>query len=165
MTNETAMEIFDQLFSLLEAQETQSAAMLQLIKDKGIASDAELAPYLDQAGNASSVRWRAARVRINYLLSSTKPAKKTEEKKESAHQDAAPVANKDNDNDKDEKQSKGQQPARQGQDQPESAAAATKNQETSSSGKAEQDKQKPRDDQASSGDERESEQHSKSQAG
>jgi hypothetical protein len=178
MTNETALEIFDHLFSLLEAQETQSAAMLQLIKDKGIASDKELAPYLDQAGNASSVRWRAARVRINYLLSSTKPAEKGEEKKDSAQRDAAPVADKD----RAEKESKGQQSEKPGHDEPEKAAAA-KNDEPGGSNKAEQnkqtpgddqagrpdnpdhDKQAPRHDQSSRGDERDRERRSKSQAG
>src|SRR5580700_11944366 len=104
MTNETALEIFDHLFSLLETQETQRAAIQQLIKDKGIACDSELAPYLDQAGNASSVRWRAARVRINYLLSSTKPAEKAEEKNESAHKETAPELNKDSDKDKERQQ-------------------------------------------------------------
>src|SRR5580692_3183876 len=84
--------------------------MLQLTKDKGIASDKELVPYLDQAGNASSVRWRAARVRINYLLSSMKPDEKSEEKKEPAQQDTAPGANKD----RDEKENKGQQSEKPG---------------------------------------------------
>jgi hypothetical protein len=179
MTNETTLEIFDHLFSLLEAQETQSAAMLQFIKDKGIGSDKELAPYLDQAGNASSVRWRAARVRINYLLSSTKAAEKAEEKKESAQQDAAPVANKD----RDEKESKGQQSEKPGHDQRKkqpprqrtrNLADPTKQSRTnrfhattkladpttqSRTNKA------PRNDQGSRGDKRGSEQRSKSQAG
>jgi len=62
-------EILDELFSLLETFETQSLALTQFLKDEGIATDEKLAPYLDRAGNASSVKWRAARARMQYLLS------------------------------------------------------------------------------------------------
>ena len=160
MTNETALEIFDHLFSLLETQETQRAAILQLIKDKGIASDSELAPYLDQAGNASGVRWRAARVRINYLLSSTKPAEKREEKKESARQDAAPVANKD----RDEKESKGQQSEKPGHDEPKIEAAPKLEDAAQSDKSGQRDKETSRTDQGSPKAQPEPEKHSKSNA-
>jgi hypothetical protein len=43
---------------------------LQLLKDKGLATEEELAAQFKQAGKASSVRWLAVRVRIDYLLSS-----------------------------------------------------------------------------------------------
>lgn len=78
MDEKIVQEMLHELFSSLEALDTQNAAILQFLKDKGIASEQELAPYLEQAGNASSVRWLAASVRMNHLLSS---AFKTDEKK------------------------------------------------------------------------------------
>jgi hypothetical protein len=63
-------QIFDELFSALEPLETQNAALLQFLKAKSIATDEELAPYLEQAGNASNVRWRGVRVRTAALISS-----------------------------------------------------------------------------------------------
>jgi hypothetical protein len=83
MDEKIVHEILDELFSSLEALETQSSGVLQFLKDKGIAPEKELAPYLEQAGNASSVRWLAARVRIDYLLSSAMKAPEEDAKKES----------------------------------------------------------------------------------
>lgn len=68
MQPDALKEVLSELFALLETQETNSAAVLQLLKDQGIASDEKLATYLDQAGNASNVKWRAARLRMEYLL-------------------------------------------------------------------------------------------------
>ena len=81
--------VFDELFPALEAIETRSVALLQLLKEKGIASEQELAPHLEQAANASSVRWLAARVRIDYLLSA--PAREdVTETKSAPHRDQGP---------------------------------------------------------------------------
>ncbi len=74
----TAKQIFDELFSSLEDVETRCVGLLEFLKGKGIATDKELAPYLEGAGRASSVRWLAARVRMEYLLSSTKSSEKNE---------------------------------------------------------------------------------------
>ncbi len=84
-------EVLGELFTLLEAQETQSAAVLQFLKDQGIATEEKLAPYLEQAGNGSNVKWRAARKRMEYLLTpipSAAPdsAKKIDRNKEEAEQ-------------------------------------------------------------------------------
>ena len=65
-------EILGELFSLLEAMETSNLAVLQFLKEKGIANEKEFAHFLEQAGNASSVKWRAARVRMEYLLTPIK---------------------------------------------------------------------------------------------
>ena len=70
MDETIAKEILHELFSAFEALETQSSALLQFVKDKGLATEQELAPYFERAGNASNVRWRAARVRIDHLLAS-----------------------------------------------------------------------------------------------
>ncbi|HEY3972472.1 MAG TPA: hypothetical protein VGM18_05675 [Candidatus Sulfotelmatobacter sp.] len=77
MDEEILKQIFDELFASLEPLETQNAALLQFLKAKGIATDEKLAPFLEAAGNASNVRWRAVRVRTDALISSAlKPAEK-----------------------------------------------------------------------------------------
>jgi hypothetical protein len=75
---EPLKEILAELFALLEAQETHSAAVLQFLNDQGIATDEKLAPYLEKAGRASNVKWLAARKRMEYLL--TPIQKETTEK-------------------------------------------------------------------------------------
>jgi len=72
MDEKSAQQAFEELLPSLEALDTKCSAVLQFLKDKGIANEDELAPYLEQAGNASSDRWRVARVRINHLLSTPK---------------------------------------------------------------------------------------------
>ena len=75
MDNEAMKEVLNELFSHLERLETQSEAILQFLKEKKRVTDKQLAPYLEQAGNASNVKWRAARIRIDHLLSPEHPEK------------------------------------------------------------------------------------------
>jgi hypothetical protein len=78
-------EIFDQLFTLLEGLETQTIALQQFLNDERIATDQKLAPYLERAASASNVKWRAARLRMEYLFSpmQMKMAEETSEEKKS----------------------------------------------------------------------------------
>jgi hypothetical protein len=87
----TAKQIFDELFSSLEDAETRCMGLLEFLKAKGIASNEELAPYLEEAGRASSVRWLAARVRMEYLLSSAKPSEKNEGNETEKKPESVPV--------------------------------------------------------------------------
>jgi hypothetical protein len=73
MNNEAMKEVWNELFSHLERLETQGEAILQFLKEKKRITDKQLAPYLEQAGNTSNVKWRAARVRIDHLLEPEHP--------------------------------------------------------------------------------------------
>jgi hypothetical protein len=75
MNDEAIREVLNELFSHLERLETQNEAILQFLKEKKRVTDKQLAPYLEQAGNAANVKWRAARVRIDHLLSPEQPEK------------------------------------------------------------------------------------------
>ena len=78
MKSEAVKEVLNTLFSHLEKLETQTEGLTLFLKEKKKVTDAQLAPYLEQAGKASNVRWRAARVRIEYLIDG---AEREEEKK------------------------------------------------------------------------------------
>jgi hypothetical protein len=95
MDEKIVQEILHELFSSLETLDTQSTAILQFLKDKGIANDEELASHLEQAGNASSVRWRAARVRIDYLLSGAIKSAEADAKKKDSPKPAQPETAKE----------------------------------------------------------------------
>jgi hypothetical protein len=84
MDEKIVQEILQELFASLERVETQSSALLQFVKDKGITNEEELAPYLERAGNASGVRWLAARVRIEHLIAGAMKAEEEKAKKEAS---------------------------------------------------------------------------------
>ena len=63
MDESTVNEILDELLSSLEPLEAQNTVILHFLKAKGIATDEDLAPFLEQATNASNVRWRVFRLR------------------------------------------------------------------------------------------------------
>jgi hypothetical protein len=86
-----AEEILDEFLPSFEALETQTEAIVQFLKDKGIATDEQLAPYLGKARNASTVRWRAARLRTNRLFATAfNAANKTELKPSETFVDSDP---------------------------------------------------------------------------
>lgn len=93
MDEAIVQQIVDELLSSLEPLETQNAALLQFLKAKGIATDEDLAPFLEQAGNASGVRWRAVRLRAAALIASAmKPAERPAEPVAAKDAEAQPAA-------------------------------------------------------------------------
>lgn len=70
MNVDLAQELLNELGSSLKSLETEHAALLQFLKDNGVLTDDQFAPYLAQAGTASSVRWRVAHIRLESLFSS-----------------------------------------------------------------------------------------------
>lgn len=111
-TPEPLKEILEELFSLLESLETQSLAVTQFLKDQGIATDEKLAPYLHRAGNASSVKWRAARARMQYLLSPVPKQEKDEEKDKNKEPEKPPAEKPSGDQQSTEKPSTEQSKSR-----------------------------------------------------
>ena len=85
MDGDPVEQVINELFPYFEALETRSAAILQFLKDKGLTTDEQFAPYLEQASNGSNVKWLAARIRVERLLSSAvkegKDSAKTEDTK------------------------------------------------------------------------------------
>jgi|SRR6202050_337254 hypothetical protein len=107
-----AQELLNELGSSLENLEAQQSALLQFLKEKGVVTDDQLAPYLNQAGNASNVRWRAARVRLERIFSAEteKEPPAAPEQKQAGAQTPPPQAmegakdrDRDKDKDKDDK--------------------------------------------------------------
>lgn len=69
MTMDPAEQVFEELLPYLETLDAQIGGIIQLLKDKGITTSAEFAQYARQADDASSVRKRGMRVRMEYLFS------------------------------------------------------------------------------------------------
>lgn len=87
-------EIFDELFQTMEAAETQSGALLSFLKAKKVVKEKELAPYLEQASTTASVRWVAARARLNRLLEAAMKPEEEEEKKQDPGKGKAEISRK-----------------------------------------------------------------------
>jgi hypothetical protein len=100
---EPIKEVLGELFTLLEVSEARSDAILNLLKAQGLASDEKFAPHLEQAGNASSVKWRAARKRMEYLLS---PIERQTDEAKSGRDAKIEKREKDQEGIKDRKQDK-----------------------------------------------------------
>jgi hypothetical protein len=124
MDESTVNEILDELISSLEPLEAQNTAILHFLKAKGIATDEDLAPFVEEATNASNVRWRAFRLRTAALISSAMkvPEKEPQQKEQPVKPQATDAASG--------KQQKDQQPA---EPTPETPAAV--NEETSGQNK------------------------------
>jgi len=68
MSENPMKDVLNELFPYFERLETQSAAILQMLTDKGVVAPEDRERYLEQAGTASEIKWRAARVRMERLL-------------------------------------------------------------------------------------------------
>lgn len=75
MSDNPVKEVLNDMLGHIESLETQTRAILQFLKDRGTVTDEQLAPYLEQAGKASEVRMRAARARMEHLLTTDDKAK------------------------------------------------------------------------------------------
>jgi len=68
MSDNPTEQVLNDLFRYIEVLETQNGAILQFLKDRGIVTDEQFAPYVEKAATASDVKWRAARVRMEHLF-------------------------------------------------------------------------------------------------
>ena len=61
MDNNALDPVLDEFFPAMEAVDTQAMAILHFLKDKGMLTDEEFAPYLEEAGKTSNIRWFSTR--------------------------------------------------------------------------------------------------------
>jgi hypothetical protein len=120
INSEVAQQVLDELFPVFEALEAQSTAILRFMKEKGIATDQDIAPYLEQAGDASNVKWRAARLRIGRLFSL---AGKVADQESETRKEVKEIASQEPEG---QSPDRAQQVERGGQEQPEPADAEQK---------------------------------------
>jgi hypothetical protein len=95
MSADLAQELLNELGSSLEKLETQHTALLQFLRDQGIVTDDQLAPYLTQAGKASNVRWLGARIRLEHLFSAEKHREEQVAEKEQHKAEVAQAPSQD----------------------------------------------------------------------
>src|SRR5215472_17028069 len=69
MDADALKKAFNELCPHLESQETQITALLEFLTVKGMIKKEDFDPFLEEAGNRSSVKWLAARLRIEHALS------------------------------------------------------------------------------------------------
>ena len=115
MSENPIKQILGDLLPYFEELEAKSSAILQLLRDKQIASDEELSHYLEHAAEASNVKWRAARVRFEHLFAASpdstgKPKTETADKIEAKGTDDRSVAQA---GDREVKKTDGLRPAKQ----------------------------------------------------
>ena len=87
-------ELFEDLFQTMEAAEAQSGALLSFLKAKKVVKEKELTPYLEQASTAASLRWTAARARMNRLFEAAMKPKQSAETGEKPKKDASAAREK-----------------------------------------------------------------------
>ena len=76
MDKDAINKAFSELYSHLESLETQTTALIQILTAKGIITDKEFAPFVEEAGNASYVKWLATRLRVEHVLSTSEAPEK-----------------------------------------------------------------------------------------
>jgi len=104
MDADALKKAFNELYPHLEWQQTQITALLEFLTAKGIITDQEFDPFVEEAGKRSSVKWLAARLRVEHALSESKeeeekpaeistkpPAEEPEEERAQANESQQPA--------------------------------------------------------------------------